>query len=380
MVDMGNNKSQKSFIIDELEILNTAPEKSFDEITEIAGQLCECPIAIFSLYDNERFWFKSKIGIDFDEISYKQSFCQYALANNDVIVIDDTSKDPRFKQHPLVNNSGYKFFASQIVKDEYGLVIGSLCVIDKKPKSLSNEQRKLLKTLTRQLEIKLQVRRLQRTLLKKEEEKKRFINQVVHDLKNPISIIKMNLEAQKAVDKEFSSTRFYKRINRGVNKLNKLTLTILDYEKLTNPQNINIKENSISYLFNEIKEDIDALKYDHQSFVIENNIFQKLKFDHDVLYRVIENLLSNSIKYAGPNAKIKLSNVLEKNSLKIFIEDNGKGLQTKQIKSSDSQSIFNTSHNIGLKFCRDAIENLGGTLEYEFINNKGSIFTITLKI
>lgn len=371
-----NNK----IALEELEILNTEPEVSFDEITRSASEVCKAPIAIFSIFDGKRQWFKSKVGVDIQEIKLEYSLCKHAILKDEIFIVNNALEDKRFKSNPLITQQGFKFFACKSIKDEFGVIIGSLAVIDYQARRLNLEQIFVLEALAKQLEAKLSLRRLKKTLVKKDQDKQRFVNQIVHDLKNPIAIIKMNLEAQKSIDKDLINTRFYKRMNRGITKLNKLTMTLLDYEKLTSPNRSNIKKNSISKLFTELKLDMDALKDDEQRFMVENLVHQELAFDYNVLYRVIENLLTNAIKYAGNNAVIKLKSFYKDQKLFIFIEDNGKGLARLKNLKSQNGDILNTSHNIGLKFCQEAIQNLGGKLEYQFITEVGSRFTIILKV
>ncbi|MCW5853174.1 MAG: response regulator [Anaerolineae bacterium] len=139
-----------------LHILDTPPEERFDRITRIATRLFDVPIAVVTLVDVNRQWFKSCIGLPDDETPRSISFCAHAILNDDVFVIPDATLDPRFRDNPLVTDEPYiRFYAGQPLKGPGGHNIGTLCVIDRRPRTLSSADRQSLVDLAQWAENEL---------------------------------------------------------------------------------------------------------------------------------------------------------------------------------------------------------------------------------
>ncbi|BEP13616.1 hypothetical protein acdb102_19270 [Acidothermaceae bacterium B102] len=141
-------------------ILDTAPEQVFDDLTELAGQLCGTPMALVSLVDDERQWFKSRVGIDVCETSRDESFCSHAIDAKDVFVVRDATADPRFADNPLVTGEPHvRFYAGAPLLTAAGHNLGTLCVLDTVPRDLTDVQLRQLHVLARQVVSQLELRR-----------------------------------------------------------------------------------------------------------------------------------------------------------------------------------------------------------------------------
>ncbi len=147
--------------LNDYRILDTDSEQSYDDITFLAAQLCEVPIALISLVDADRQWFKSKVGLDVSETSRDVSFCAHAILGDQTLVVNDAREDARFRDNALVcSEPNIVFYAGVPLCTPSGARIGSLCVIDRRPRELSALQIRSLETLAHQVVLQLELKRV----------------------------------------------------------------------------------------------------------------------------------------------------------------------------------------------------------------------------
>jgi GAF domain-containing protein len=157
------NEPKRLKVLWDYEVLDTVPEEIFDDLTELAALVCEAPISLISLVDEDRQWFKSKFGISVSETSRDISFCAHALNGLDLLIVPDASRDPRFSSNPLVTSDPkIRFYAGAPLVTPDGYVLGTLCVLDTRPRDLRPEQKKALGLLARHVISQLELRRRSR--------------------------------------------------------------------------------------------------------------------------------------------------------------------------------------------------------------------------
>ena len=145
-----NGEKLRLAALKQFKILDTLPEQEFDEITLLASQICETPIAAISLIDEGRQWFKSQIGLAVNETPRDCAFCDFAIGGDDVFVVNDARQDRRFSANPsVVNDPQIRFYAGAPLITNDGHKIGTLCVIDQTPRRLSKSQKRALSALAR---------------------------------------------------------------------------------------------------------------------------------------------------------------------------------------------------------------------------------------
>lgn len=154
--DIPHNESARLKALQSLNVLDTPAEERFDRLTRLAKKMFQVPIALVSLIDEDRQWFKSCVGIDVRETPRDISFCGHTILGKEVFVISDTTKDERFSDNPLVvGEPCIRFYAGSPLKALDGSRLGTLCIIDTKPRTLNNEDIEALKDLAELAEHEL---------------------------------------------------------------------------------------------------------------------------------------------------------------------------------------------------------------------------------
>ena len=143
-------------------ILDTSPEEQLDQITELASLICDTPISLITLVDEKRQWFKSNKGLSKPQTDVTHSFCQYALGNpKEVLVVNDSWEDNRFKDSELVvNDPNIRFYAGAPLETIQGNVLGTLCIIDTKPREITENQKKALEILAKKAMGHIELRKI----------------------------------------------------------------------------------------------------------------------------------------------------------------------------------------------------------------------------
>jgi GAF domain-containing protein len=178
-----SNERERLAALHRYRILDTKPEVAFDELAEVASTICNAPIALVSLVDASRQWFKARVGLAAQETPRASSFCAHAVLGAELFIVHDALVDPRFAKNPLVLGDPHiRFYAGAPLTSPAGLNLGTLCVIDRRPRVLDDRQRSALVTLARQVMTQLDLR-LKRAL----------VETVHHELRTPLTSIRGSL-------------------------------------------------------------------------------------------------------------------------------------------------------------------------------------------
>jgi diguanylate cyclase (GGDEF)-like protein len=160
--NLPHNEAQRLAALKRYDVLDTEEEQEYDDMTTLAAAICDAPISVISLIDDRRQWFKSRHGLDATETPRDQAFCAHAILRPDEIMeVGDSASDRRFAQNPLVTGGPMiRFYAGAPLLTPEGAAIGTICVIDQKPRELTGVQRKGLAALSRRVMAQMELRRL----------------------------------------------------------------------------------------------------------------------------------------------------------------------------------------------------------------------------
>lgn len=377
-------------------VLDTPPEERFDRITRLACHLFDVPIAVISLVDHARQWFKSRQGLDVCETPRSVSFCGHAILDPDVFVVPDARQDPRFADNPLVTGEPFvRFYAGQPLASPGGARVGTLCIIDRRPRRMPAADMERLRDLGAWVERELEdaEHRAQRALLLKAERlKNEFISTVSHELRTPLTSIRGSLgllaggvagnlppQAHSLIDIALSNSE---RLVRLINDL-------LDIEKIESGKMVfRLEPLEIGPLVAQAVAGTTA--YAGQLGVrisLEDRApAARVLADPDRLTQVLANLLSNAAKFSPAGARVEVLITRDQGSVRVAVTDRGPGIaddfrhrifqKFAQADSSDTRQKGGTG--LGLSISKAIIDRHGGDIGFDSRPGQGTTFFFLL--
>ena len=396
------NESERLENLKSYAILDTLPEKEYDEITYLASQICGMPISLISLIDETRQWFKSHHGTQATETPRELAFCAHAINDQDkILVVPDSRIDERFYDNPLVTDNPFViFYAGVPLVTPKGYALGTLCVIDNKPRKLDESQILSLKALANQLvkllELRISVIELNQSVLKLKElnaVKDKLFSIIGHDLRGPIGGFKSLIELLIS-DYDLSDTKSLIEILQMIQKSANSTYDLLENllawarsqrnEIVYAPEEIKLQEtvSSTIGLFTELTQNKEISIINH---IPENTV---VFADKNMLMTVLRNLISNAIKFTPNGKQIQIASDQNDSEQIVTIKDEGTGIspenQLKLFKNTEHLTTYGTNgekgSGLGLLLCKDFIEKHNGKIWVESELGKGSTFKFTLPI
>ena len=225
--ELPQNEEERVNALNSYQILDTLPEKDYDSITQLASAICDTPISLISLIDDKRQWFKSRHGLQATETPKEYAFCAHAIVHPGMVLsVEDSRLDERFKDNPLVNGDPHVIFYSGIpLVNPDGHALGTLCVIDHKPKLLSQAQIKSLKALAQQVVNLLELRKANAALQEHNDRLQEFADAVEGELSSPLnqmSALTGLLESVYGDKLDLKGQEVLKNLNRTSHELSNL--------------------------------------------------------------------------------------------------------------------------------------------------------------
>ena len=391
------NESERLRKLYELDILDSLEDPAYDDLTKLAAEICNTPIALISLIDQNRQWFKSHHGLAARETPRDFAFCSHAILEDEIFVVEDADKDPRFHDNPLnVNEPHVKFYAGAPLTMSNNIRLGTLCVIGNQPRTISNAQKEALAALARQVVSQLELRLKVKELELLDNAKDEFISMVSHELRTPLTAIYGSLsllhhkkigvldaQQQDIVDISFRNS---KRLLELVNDI--LILSKLESGDLE--MNIGVID---------LKEFLKKSVQLNQPYCKTCNTTLVLKYpqsinsltiygDESRLLQVISNFISNAAKFTREKDVIEISAEQQADQVMVSVTDHGSGIaenqkdlifkKFKQLKNNDNNKLPGTG--LGLNISKKLIELQNGTVGFKSTPNVATTFYFKLPI
>lgn len=371
------NEDERLRLLSSYHILDTLPEEDYDAIAKIASSICNTPIALISLVDADRQWFKSNHGLNARETPRDLAFCAHSILNPDeLFIVNDATKDDRFFDNPLTTNDpNVIFYAGAPLKTTEGQALGTLCVIDNKPKTLNQTQKDALQLLAKQVVGLLDIRKrnhelrnVNKKVTKLNEQLNNFAYRLTHDLKSPISGVNFLLDVLKEDHIHlFKNTEAEGYVNLIANRMvymGTLIDDILEYTKV-NTENIVYQEFNLKNLLDSIIENID---FEKKICLNSDELNVTIKSSRIGFVQIFQNLISNSRKYSDEEKiNLEIDFFEEKEYYKFIFRDNGPGIEEhyweKVFNMFETLEIDNNENTgIGLATVKSIIKRLGGKI------------------
>ncbi len=376
------NEDERLKTLDSYKILDTLPEKDYDAIAKIASGICNTPIALITLVDKERQWFKSTHGINATETPRKVAFCAHSILKPDeLFIVNDARKDERFFDNPLtIEKPNVVFYAGAPLNTSEGHALGTLCVIDTKPNNLNDTQKESLKLLANQIIALLELRKKNEELravnnkvTQLNEQLNSFAFRLTHDLKSPISGVNFLLDVLKEDhSKLFENTEAENYIDLITNRMvymSTLIDEILEYSKV-NTENIIYEDFNLEIILKSILSNID---FDHKISLNSKDLNIEINSSKIGFVQIFQNLISNSRKFSNKGkVSIEVDFKKDKEFYHFIYRDNGPGIEEdywdKVFNMFETlQNTNNENTGIGLATVKSIIERLGGKIS---LNNR----------
>lgn len=397
------DEEQRLAALRSYEVLDTLPESDFDELTGLASELCDTPISLVSLIDENRQWFKSRTGLDASETPREVAFCAHAIRQpGELLVVEDAHEDDRFHDNPIVRGAPFvRFYAGFPLVDPEGHALGTLCVIDHEPRKLEPHQLNALRVLGRQVMTQLELRRRFTELARAKQAaeaataaKSAFLANMSHEIRTPMNAILGMAELLHDTPLSAEQAQYVGISRNAGQSLLELINGILDLSKAeAGKLTLERKPFELRAFLESVIEMLSvaaSCKGLRLVLDIEPGVPGTVVGDPIRLRQVLVNLLGNAIKFTEQgHVLLSVSRNEDTKHLVLFsVRDSGIGIAADdaaclftpftQVESTTSRRFGGTG--LGLSLSQHLIELMGGTIHLQSAPGIGSTFSFTVAL
>ena len=423
-----SNETERLAALHGYAILDSLPEREYQDIVNLAAMICETPVAVVSLVDSERQWFKARIGLEETQTGRDIAFCAHALEQPDeLLIVPDASLDQRFMDNPLVTGKMHiGFYAGAPLCTRSGMVLGTLCVIDHVPRTLSERQKEALASLSRQVMSQLELRaslaetqKAQAQLL--HADKMASIGQlaagVAHEINNPVAYVRSNMntlakystrlldmaercsallertdlsatvrdrlqEAVEATDLDYLRTDLTQLVRGSLDGLARVTEIVAALQAygpvgVAAPQPFDLHAGIDTVL-----RIAEVTIRDKAQIVREYGDLAPLRCIGSQICQVVMNLVINAAQAIDSDGIITIATSSDAESVRISISDTGNGIAAEHLRFI-FDPFFTTKPvgsgtGLGLSISYNIVQKHGGSIEVASTPGRGTTFVVVL--
>ena len=333
------------------EILDTDRERAFDEIVELAAELCDAPVSVVNFIDEERQWFKAEVGLGVRSTPLDTSLCGHVILQGEFVEIPDTLADERMADNPLcTSDPGFRFYAGAVLKGANGLPLGTLCVLDHKPRVLSDKQRRVIEVLSHQVMRELDLR----LSLEREQVLRREID---HRVKNSLASIASLLSMKARAAPDGNVRLALEDASLRIRSLSSLHAELHDLEE---GQSVDLDS-----LFRRVCLDLEQLLPDGIALSVSVRGAQATPHLANALLLIVNEFVSNSVKHglSAGGGRIEFVISTSDDQWSIVCKDNGSAGE------QDAERAASAS-GLGTRVIASLATSLGASLDWR-ANGKG---------
>ncbi len=373
------------------DLLDTPPDQSFDRLTALAARIFDVPISIVSLVDHDRIWFKSHHGLDVEEIGREPGLCASAILHGEPWVVEDARSDPRSLANPLVAGEfGLQFYAGAPLVTRDGHRLGTICVIDREPRTVTPEEEQTLADLAEIVVDEMELRLAARTENERLESiRSEFVSTASHELRTPVAAIygsALTL-AREDLDPQLKDD-LLDVIAAQSARLASLVEVILTADQVVSGrmQFHLASVDGVAAARRIVAERQHRLPAGLELTLRDDGGVPPVIADAEKLLLVLENLVENAIKYSPDGGAIELGVADADGRVRFRVADEGLG-----IAPAEHERVFDKFYRLdpdlnrgvsgtglGLFICREIVRGMNGTIRVESTEGRGSVFSVEL--
>ncbi|HCL06687.1 MAG TPA: histidine kinase [Chitinophagaceae bacterium] len=399
------NEQERLMELLRYEVLYTQYEEDFDQIVQLASSICKTPISTITLLDAHKQWFKAKIGIENTDGDRDTSFCGHAIHQSDIMEVEDALIDERFSDNPLVlGDPKIRFYAGCPLVSPEGYALGTLCVIDNVPRSLTEEQKLTLRILGNQVmklfELRLKNKEaLIRSQLIEEQKRKleesktiqhKIISIIAHDVRGPVASVKAMIELTKESGlSEEETAELLGLLDKQLDGTLDMLTNLVEWGSiLLQKEKPDIGQVAVAALADKIISNLQPFASAKNNTIVNLvNVNCRVQADENTLRFIIRNIISNANKFTSSGTIAITCETMDEQKIRISIADTGCGMTDEIL-----QQLFNPAKRqsregahkekgsgLGLILAKEFAEAMQISMSVISEQDKGTSFHLTLQ-